>query len=755
MAGAHQERMRLVAQSGLDSLLEALRQSGMNTDNVGGGTSAGPQTPGSGSASGSGGSGSGSAGGSGASGSRGGVGGFGNFPFGGFGGFGGTGNGGGRGRGGSGAGGNGGNGGPTVDFEFLANDFHQPSKKWLVVLILVALLVIAGAYWWFHPSINIHSTDFWGFVFIVILLPLFLIFWMRSKQYKTGTKEVTKNEGKAKTFRILSFVPVVVVVLVVIGAVMSMAIFPGNAEKYSNVLKTDTLEFAQDIKEVNYSEIPVIDRDSAILLGNREMGSIPEYVSQFEVSNLYSQINYQGTPVRVSPLGYADLFKWFTNRDGGIPAYALVNMTTQDAEIVRLGDNPIYYSQSEPLARNIDRHVQLKYPFYMFGEKSFEIDEDGHPWWICPVKDFTIGLFGGETISRVVLCDATTGETQDLSVEECPEWVDRVFPAELLIQQYNWWGAYNNGWLNSFLGQEGVVRTTPGTDGTLGYNYIAKDDDVWVYTGVTSATADNSIIGFVLVNQRTQESHFYSVAGATEDSAMESAEGQVQNLRYTSTFPLLINVGNQPTYFMALKDGAGLVKKFAMIDIQRYQNVAVGDTVADTQKAYEALLATNGVVSESDGGTATDVKTVKGTIRSLNQAVIEGNTHFYVTLEDEDGNIFDFALPGLLDIVGYKVGDVINFTYVESAGSNVSPAYEILGGDGKAPATEDAAGSDGSAAGDAGAPADANADGSAAAPTPAGDENASGEPEDDVVEQNGAAQTPEEVAAGDDTKQAA
>ena len=217
------------------------------------------------------------------------------------------------------------------------------------------------------------------------------------------------------------------------------------------------------------------------------------------------------------------------------------------------------------------------------------------------MKDFTIGLFGGETISRVVLCDATTGETQDLAVADCPEWVDRVFPAELLIQQYNWWGAYNNGWLNSFLGQEGVVRTTPGTDGTLGYNYIAKDDDVWVYTGVTSATADNSIIGFVLVNQRTQESHFYSVSGATEDSAMQSAEGQVQNLRYTSTFPLLINVSNQPTYFMALKDGAGLVKKFAMIDIQRYQNVAVGDTVADTQKAYEALLATNGVVAEGGG----------------------------------------------------------------------------------------------------------------------------------------------------------
>ncbi len=706
--------MSFVAKSGLESLLEALQQSGMNTDGVGSGAD-GAASGGSGAGAGAGG-GSANAGGRGASGSRGGVGGFGGFPFGGFGGFGGAGNGGAG--GGSSHGGSGGDGATPVNFEFLTNDFHLPSKKWLVLAIVLALVIIAGAYWWFHPAINIHSVDFWTFVFIVILLPIFLVCWVKQKQYRTGTKEVVKNEGKAKTWRVLSFVPIAVVVLVAIGAVMSMAIFPGNAEKYSNVLKTDTLEFAQDIKEVNYNEIPVIDRDSAILLGNREMGSIPEYVSQFEVSNLYSQINYQGTPVRVSPLGYADLFKWFTNREGGIPAYALVNMTTQDAEIVRLGDSPIYYSQSEPLVRNIDRHVQLKYPFYMFDEKSFEIDEDGHPWWICPVKDFTIGLFGGQTISRVVLCDATTGETQDLAVEECPEWVDRVFPAELLIQQYNWWGAYNNGWFNSFLGQEGVVRTTPGTDGTLGYNYIAKDDDVWVYTGVTSATADNSIIGFVLVNQRTQESHFYSVSGATEDSAMDSAEGQVQNLRYTSTFPLLINVSNQPTYFMALKDGAGLVKKFAMIDIQRYQNVAVGDTVADTQKAYEALLATNGVVAEGEGGT-TDVVTVKGTIRSMNQAVIEGNTHFYLTVEGEDGSIFDFALPGLLDIVGYKVGDEINFTYVEAAGSNVSPAYEILGGDGRAT------------------------------------ENASGEPQDDVVEDNGVAQTPEEVAAGTDTQDAA
>ena len=221
-----------------------------------------------------------------------------------------------------------------------------------------------------------------------------------------------------------------------------------------------------------------------------------------------------------------------------------------------------------------------------------------------------------------------------------------------------------------------MVQTTPGTDGMPGYNYIAKDDDVWVYTGVTSATADNSIVGFVLINQRTAESHFYSVSGATEASAMESAEGQVQNLRYQATFPLLINVGGQPTYFMALKDNAGLVKQFAMLDIQRYQNVAVGDTVAGCQEAYEALLATNGVQLQGSAADTVGVKTATGTIVRITDAVMDGNTHFYVQL-DGSGEVYDFALPNMLDIVTYQVGDAITFTYVE--GDPVSTAQSIGG----------------------------------------------------------------------------
>lgn len=539
-------------------------------------------------------------------------------------------------------------------------------RKAFIVTAIIVVIAALVAYWWFHPPINVHSVDTWLFVAVFILLPLFVFFKSRSAAYSKGTKKVSVNEGKAKGFKIASWIPLAIVLVGVVGGLASLAVFPGNAAKYANVLQVQDSTFTEDIQEVNYAEIPVIDRESAIRLGSNQLGSIPEYVSQFEISTLYSQINYHQEPVRVSPLGYADLFKWFTNRSNGIPAYSLVNMTSQDAQIVQLPEGQgIKYSQSEPLARNIDRYVQLKYPFYMFDQKSFEIDEDGNPWWICPVQTRTIGLFGGTTIDRVVLCNAVTGECQDLAIEDCPQWVDQAYPANLLIEQYNWHGAYSNGWLNSFLGQQGVVQTTPGTDGQLGYNYIAKDDDVWVYTGVTSATADTSIVGFVLVNQRTAEAHFYSVSGATEDRAMRSAEGAVQDLGYSSTFPLLINVSGRPTYFMSLKDGEGTVKQYAMVDIQSYQNVATGTTVAECQKAYQALLSANGIASSSQGDVAG--QSVTGVIERTAQAVIEGNSHFYVMLEGDE-RIFDCALPSLLQIVGYGEGDEVTFEFLEGDG---------------------------------------------------------------------------------------
>lgn len=522
------------------------------------------------------------------------------------------------------------------------------SRRALIVLAIAVVVALVACYWWFHPSLSLQSMQIWTWIVGICLAALLVLSVLAARSVKS-----------AKLFRRLMVIPAAPIVGFVVGLLLSQPFFPGNAERYASVLSTTDGVFEQDIEEVDYSEVPVIDRDSAILLGNRAMGSIPEYVSQFEIADTYSQINYQGRPVRVSPLVYADLFKWFSNRDSGIPAYVLVDMVTQEAKVVRL-DEPILYSDSEPLARNVDRHVQLSYPSLMFDQKSFELDEDGHPWWVYPVQRRTIGTFGGTDIYAVVLVDACTGETDFYAVEEVPTWVDRAYPSDLLIEQYNWSGMYANGWLNSWLGQEGVVCTTPGTNGQLGYNYIAQGEDIYLYTGVTSVTADDSSVGFILVNQRTGESHFYPVAGATEASAMASAEGQLQNLRYQATYPILLNVAGQPTYFVSLKDDAGLVKMFAMINIEQYQSVATGSTVEECQEAYLSLLAADGLLSEQEAADASVTVEVSGTIATIAQAVVDGNSHFYVTLEGDE-TIYDFALPGLLEIVTYQPGDQIAF----------------------------------------------------------------------------------------------
>ena len=525
-------------------------------------------------------------------------------------------------------------------------------KKGKVLLILAILLVLGIYYYVTIPAINIHASGFW--VSLIVILVLLLILCMgRNLRVRSfdDLHNIREEIKESKLTRLLAGLIIVVAVVYLGGSILSSPIV--NAKKYQKLLEPETGNFTEDIDQVNYNQIPLLDKDSAELLGNRKMGSMVDMVSQFEVSSLYSQINYQGRPVRVTPLVYASPVKWFTNQKNGIPAYISIDMATQNTELVKVSQG-IKYSESEYLNRNIYRHLRFRYPTYIFDQLSFEIDEEGTPYWICPVKDYTIGLFGGQTIGRVVLCNAVTGECQSMKVEDCPSWVDRVYPADLLIQLYDYHGTLKNGFINSVLGQKGCLQTTDG------YNYLAKDDDVWVYTGVTSVSGDRSNVGFVLMNQRTKETKYYEVAGAEEYSAMESAEGQVQNLGYRATFPLLLNISNEPTYFIALKDNAGLVKKYAMVNIQKYQNVAIGDTVSACEKTYVKML-------RSGGGSATSEaaeETISGTIKKMAQGVVDGNTHFYVVLEESD-LIFDIPIVDYMEIVKYDTGDKITITYVE------------------------------------------------------------------------------------------
>ncbi len=519
------------------------------------------------------------------------------------------------------------------------------SRKMKVILGLAALLVAAVYYYITLPAFNIHSAGMWMFL---ITLAAILTFLFSFRRLRSGDSPKEIRSFKAGIAVILGLL-----IVYIAGTVLSSPII--NADKYHNLLSVAEGTFTDDIAEVDYDEIPLLDKSSATLLGNRKMGSLIDMVSQFEVSSLYTQINYQGKPVWVTPLVYASPIKWLTNMSEGIPAYIMIDMTTQDTECVRLSEGSyIKYSQAEYLNRNIYRHLRFRYPTFIFDRLSFEIDEDGTPYWICPVKRFQIGLFGGQTIGKVVLCNAITGETTCYAIEDCPEWVDSVYSADLLIELYDYYGLYGNGFLNSVLSQKGCLQTTDG------YNYLAMEDDVWVYTGVTSVSGDESNVGFVLMNQRTMEARYYSCPGAEEYSAMSSAEGQVQNLGYEATFPLLLNVADEPTYFMALKDDAGLVKKYAMVNIKKYQNVAIGDTVAECEKEYIELLKVNGISAETQDAD----ETRQGVIRTIAPVVLDGNSHYILVLTGSD-QIFDVDVSEFPQVVLYEEGDTISLEYVE------------------------------------------------------------------------------------------
>lgn len=538
------------------------------------------------------------------------------------------------------------------------------NKKLLVKLIIVFAVLIIGAIYYYVklPAFNIHSAGFWKFLLFLIFVGTILqLISKLKKENITVSQAGISFTGDKKVFKSVKWGAIafgVVLLVYIIGSILSSPIV--NAGKYQRLMPVEEREFRTDITEVDYTTIPLLDKDSATILGERKMGSMIDMVSQFEVSNEYTQINYNGRPVRVTPLRYASLIKWITNQSNGIPAYLLMDMTTQDTQIIKL-EQPIRYSKSEHFNRNLYRHLRFHYPTYIFDDQIFfEIDEEGTPYWVCPVKKFNIGLFGGQTVGKVVLCNAVTGECTAHDVEDVPTWVDKVYSAERLVQLYNYYGTLKNGYFNSILSQRGCVQTTNG------YNYLALDDDVWVYTGVTSVNGDQSNVGFVLMNQRTMETRFYTVEGAIEDSAMSSAEGQVQHLNYNATFPLLVNIASEPTYIMALKDAAGLVKMYAMVNVQKYQIVAIGDTVRECERNYRELLRTNGIEAES--GEAQSMS-VSGTIESYASVVSDGNTHFYLCLSGIDA-IFDFDMTNeeLLGIIRYKEGDEVTIRY-EDTGS--------------------------------------------------------------------------------------
>ena len=551
----------------------------------------------------------------------------------------------------------------------------KPEKLGIKLLASALLTIIAGgiAYYIMLPAMNFKDTQLYSF--IILILALFMVFFALICK---ANKKIERREYIKRRAIVPAAIAVVLVVVMLIGWLFGATIF--RASSYSKMMPITTSDFATDFSDIDIDSVPRIDESRALTLADQQLGSLSEYKSQYVVSDTTTMVNYNGRPVRVAYLEYANFFKWVNNTKNGLPAYMIVDLVSQKVTVVNCNEQfggSIKYSPTELFNKKLIRHIRFQYPTALLDTPNFEITDDGHPYWITAVLDKTIGLFGGTDVKGVVITDALTGESTYHDIDEVRsnselEWVDAVYSPTLLLQQYNYYGKLQNGFWNSIIFQ----------------------NDVKVYTGVTSSEGDTSNFGFILSNRRTKETRYYQNGGAIEVSAQQSAQDAVQNYKYYATFPILLDIDNQPTYFMSLYGDSNTVKGYALVNLDDKTIVGTGllDEMKSDAKALNAAVENYVQAMKDKGKIDSDVNVddylvsdnasggqsqttqqgdnqqsastaengkITGKVESVKTSVNDGNTYYYLEI---DGKYYYIAAKDCMDVLLISAGDTVTVT---------------------------------------------------------------------------------------------
>ncbi|MBT0906342.1 hypothetical protein [Streptococcus lutetiensis] len=503
---------------------------------------------------------------------------------------------------------------------------------WLIALWFLVMLI---SYWIFLPPINIFSVAFWLFVLEGLALAFGgLALLSLGGKVQQVTFQMTGSRARkvvsaprptfGKALSAISFA--IAAILLILGASTFLNSRLFRAKSYANVIKVKDADFASDFPETDISHLALLDRSSAKKIGDTYLGTIDK-VSQFGISDDYRQVTIGEQPYRVSPLEYKSFWKWFSNHKDGIGYYVKVNQTTGKAALVKL-DKGMKYSDSEYFFNDTLRYLRLKYPTVIFGDPSFEVDDKGNPYYVATTYKPKFMLTSNDPTGAILL-NAVTGETKRYDLNDVPKWVDRVFSANNVISRVDDYYTYQKGFWNTVFSQTDVKKITDS------YNYISIGSDIYLYTGITSATADSSNLGFILVNMRTREVTNYKLASATETAAQESAEGEVQEKHYEATAPTLVKLDGKAYYLVSLKDAAGLVKSYAIVDAEDYQQVTVDNDIETliTKFTDSDTSALSGVADNS--GEAKKVKVITGVVDKLASQMISGSTVYYISSSGE------------------------------------------------------------------------------------------------------------------------
>jgi len=497
----------------------------------------------------------------------------------------------------------------------------------LVITLLVLLYVFVEA-----PTLSPLYLD--GAIFWAMLITIYvgLNALMKIGEFsfdaeKTQPGQVPFSFSARQKFPKLSAVIIAVPwILIVVVMILCSVFFQWKAYR-DQLGEPEIKKFDNEVQAIDVAQIPIVDENLALQLAQKKLGERPALGSQVALYSATIQM-VDGELVWVVPLYHSGFFKWLTNLSG-TPGYIVVSATnTNDVRYVE--GYKIKYHPGSYLLFDITRKVRFG-PGLMTGitDYSFELDDEGQPYWAISTYKNSRG-FSLPEADGIILLNATTGQMDRYGMDEVPEWVDRVQPEDFVLTQIANRGNYVHGIFN--FANKDKYRPSEG------HNIVYNNGRCYLFTGLTSVGSDDSAIGFIMVDMVTKEPIMYEMSGATEEAAQRSAEGRVQDLKYRATFPIILNIDSQPTYFMTLKDNIGLIKQYAFVSVTNYSTVGTGESVSAAMRDYENKLRSDGVTTIGKLGGV--VEQLEGTILRISGEYSGGNTVYKFLLSEKPDILF-------------------------------------------------------------------------------------------------------------------
>ena len=516
-----------------------------------------------------------------------------------------------------------------------------------IVTNIISVAIMVLAYYLFLPTLSIAYFD--GFLYIAICLTIIIFnigIWVNG--IDAGMKGLVAGIS-------------VSVLIFIIGCILGSTFLNASTmrEQLGNVEK---IEFNEMIKQIDTSQIPIVDENLARKQADKKVGEDVALGSRVKLGKANIQ-NVNGEIQYVTPMEHTGFFKW--KEYGYTPGYITVSASNQNKVkyVTKIGEQLIQlrYSNTAYFENNLKRHIRNQ-GFRTVGltEYTFEINDEGYPFWVVTTyKNRTI--WGNGEANGVIVVDAQNGDTKWYALNEIPEWVDVVQPETFINNQINYWGELVHGAIN--LSNKDKIQKT---DLTL---TVYVDGQCYYFTGMTSVGSDQSCVGFIMVNTQTKHTQMCYMSGATEPAAMKSAEGLVSDFGYTSTEPLPLNVNGIPTYVMALKDGEGLIKAYAMVNIENYSIAAKGSSLQETARAYIQAVAKNSG-TYAVGADETYSYSYEGKIERISSVVEDGSTYYYIVVEGEN-NIFMAPYTVSDELSISREGDSVKISYIDDKNGTV------------------------------------------------------------------------------------